>query len=93
MRQSLEEKWTLNLKSYESMATLMTLILKFPSVPSKPKFGHTGRGLDAQLFEREMSHVYNLVFEQLVPNWRFGTFMRWRFTEASTSLCDGYEGL
>lgn len=93
MRQSLEEKWTLNLKSYESMATLMTLISEFPSVPSKPKFGHTGRGLDAQLFEREMSHVYNFVFEQLVPNWGFGTFMRWRFTEASTSLCDGYEGL
>ena len=54
MRQSLEEMWTLNLQSYESVATLMT-ISEFPSVPSKPKFVHTGRGLDAQWFEGEMS--------------------------------------
>lgn len=54
MRQSLEEMWTLNLQSYESVATLMT-ISEFLSVPSKPKFGHIGRGLDAQWFEGEMS--------------------------------------
>lgn len=38
-------------------------------------------------------HVYDLVFEQLVPNWRYATFVRGRLTEASTSFGDGYEGL
>lgn len=38
-------------------------------------------------------HAYDLVFGQLVPNWRYATFIKGRHTEASTSLGDVYEGL
>jgi hypothetical protein len=80
MRQSLEETWTLMLKSYESVDPLMTQEQPFQVSQVNQTSGTWLKVCNNGDLNEKCPHVYGYVLEHLVPNWRYvwrgyGTFM------------------